>query len=120
LVLNISFYYLGSYQYQCKKEYEKLVLFALLALSVNAFAQIQRPAFDLSQSASHAMEKIREMMGVGATSPGTFFQKNQGQFFSQQPPEEPLKGQMMDSVYIWQWDTVSRDWAIESKIVEMA
>lgn len=98
---------------------KKMVLFAILALSVNALAQIKRPASDLPQSTLKAIEKIQGMMEDPSSASKTISGKIAEHRVKNQTTKDTVFFKIMDSVELWKWDTLSLGWEIESRITDM-
>ncbi|MFZ4707737.1 MAG: T9SS type A sorting domain-containing protein [Bacteroidales bacterium] len=81
---------------------KKVLLFAILALSVNAFAQSNHPLATLYPSINTIVNNNYRL------EPGTCKTPGQRSLF-----------QIYDSVYHWQWDTISSSWLVQSKTIDL-
>ena len=92
---------------------KKTVLFAILALSINAFAQSKRPTSKMQHGTLYSMENIQSRMeNGGRNTSGIFSEKNLGQAIKHQIAKHLTPTQIYDSIYYWQWDTITNGWAI--------
>jgi hypothetical protein len=90
---------------------KKVLLFAIVALSVNAFAQNNQPP-------SNSIINLRDMMGLaGKTKSDGRATMNLRQPFKLQTPNQGSLIQIFDSVYDWEWDTISNGWMINFKTI---
>ncbi|MFA4853586.1 MAG: T9SS type A sorting domain-containing protein [Bacteroidales bacterium] len=90
---------------------KKTLLFVILALSINAYAQNKRPTSNKQHQTSNSMENVQGKMEVGGwKTSGIYSEKNAGQAIKHQTPKQLI--QLYDSIYQWQWDTLSIGWAI--------
>jgi len=72
---------------------KKALLFAILSLSINAFAQNNQPT-------SNSIAKIRHRMELtGRTTSDFHFERNLRQAFKNQSPDQGSLIQIFDSVY---------------------
>jgi len=88
---------------------KKILLFAILALSVNALAQTNHSASRSNKNALGRMENI------GRRTPNSQSEMNLGQISTHNIIEQPSLIQLFDSTYIWEWDTISNGWNLEYK-----
>ncbi len=90
---------------------KKVLLFAILALSINAFAQNKQPMLNLQHQPSKSMEDVQGRMDkerinkshspedmLSALNP----KSHQGQAFKHQTTEPLELIQIYDSIYYWQ------------------
>ena len=92
---------------------KKAVLFAILALSINAFAQNNQPT-------SNSTAKIRGMMEFkGRTASDNQLEMNYSQGIKHQAPNQDSLVQIFDSIYYWQWDTISVGWKIINREIDI-
>ena len=92
---------------------KKILLFAILALSINAFAQSKHPS-------SNSLENVRGRMELeGKTTFSTHSDRNLGQAFKHQTPNQDSLIKIFDSIYMWQWDTLNIGWRIYNKTINM-
>jgi hypothetical protein len=95
---------------------KKVLLFAILALSINAFAQSNQPALHPKRSTlnSKGNADVRMMDVLSKKSGMNLFQSIQF------PMETELSlFQKMDSVYTWNWDPISTGWKLKSKTTQI-
>ena len=106
---------------------KKLLLFAILALSINAFAQNKQPMLNLQHQPSKSMEDIQGRMDkerinkshspedmLSAINP----KSHQEQTIKHQTPDPLELIQIIDSIYSWQWETLSLGWELYFKYVD--
>ena len=92
---------------------KKALLFAILALSINAFAQSNHPTFRSNENVRDGMHNTAMVI----SNPNS--EMNLGKIIKLQPliPQDLI--QIFDSVYQWQWDTISVGWIIGYKIINI-
>lgn len=91
---------------------KKTLLFAIIALSFNAFSQSKHPT-------SHAMGTVRGRMenpGIKTSDIGS--KMNPGRIFKHEAPDQGSLIRLFDSTYEWQWDTLSSGWKIAAKGID--
>lgn len=92
---------------------KKALLFAIFALSINAFAQNKRPS-------SNSLENIRGRMEDGGWITSKINSENNlGKAFKHKTLKQNSLIQIFDSIYIWRWDTLSNGWEIDKRFVNM-
>src|ERR1017187_7757685 len=82
---------------------EKTLLLAIIALSINAFAQNNKPK--LSTTENFLVRTELE----GRTPSKINSDRNFGQAYKHQTPDQGSL-QLFDSIYYWDWDTISTGW----------
>src|ERR1035438_7134583 len=87
----------------------KVVFFAILALSINAVAQN-------NQLISRPLGNFRGRMELKEKKPTD---RNLGQPFNHQASNPSTLIPLYDSIFKWQWDSLSNGWKIYSKTVNM-
>jgi hypothetical protein len=100
---------------------KQILLFAILALSINAFAQSKRPVPVMQQPSTHSSESIQgSIEDGGLKTPDICSIINSARTANHQPltPRELIM--ILDSIYTWQWDTLSTGWKIGIKYIDMA
>ena len=99
---------------------EKALLFAILALSMNAFAQNTRPAFNIQHPALKSFENFQgRTVDGGGKTPGIFSEMNSGTAIKHHAPQQPSLIQLYDSIYGWQWDTLDIGWKNDSRLIDI-
>ena len=96
---------------------KKLLLFAILAFSINVFAQNHRPIPFLPHPVSHSPEMNPWRPDDGGTVPSTFIDWS----VLNPDPDHQLPGeialiQIKDSVFFWNYDTLGNEWINNSKL----
>ncbi len=89
---------------QYPRNMKKPILFAILAFSMNVVAQNNH---FLSNSPENLLEKTEH---PGMKPPNGYAGLNLGRLIKNQPSGQPNAVQIMDSLRIWQWDTLSIAW----------
>ena len=103
---------------------KKLFLFAILALSINAFAQNKQPILNLQHQPSKSMEDAQGRMDKERNYQIPFSRRNSFSDVSKIPsgtnhrtqttqPFELI--QIYDSIYYWSWDVISLSWEMNLK-----
>ncbi len=95
---------------------KKLLLFVILALSINAFAQSNQPALHPKHSTLNSKENADvRMMDVLSKKSGMNLLQS-----IQFPMETELSSfQKLDSLYTWNWDQGITGWKLKSKIAQV-
>jgi hypothetical protein len=92
---------------------KKALLFTILALSINAFPQSNHPTFRSNENVQDKMHN--EAMKI--------FKLNSEMNLEKTIKPQPLKPQdliqIIDSIYQWQWDTISAGWTIDTKTINI-
>jgi len=97
---------------------KKTLLFAILAFSINAFAQINQPISNSHKATLNAKESaFKSLMDMGLKLPGMYSEKLLGQTVGFQKPEPVEMVQIMDSSYQWHWDVTGNQWKVYFKHV---
>jgi Secretion system C-terminal sorting domain len=90
------------------------------ALSVDASAKSNHPAFDLQHRSLYSMENVQGMMGNKEWKTSAIHSEiNLGRATNLQMFKQPSLIQLFDSVYQWQWDSLNTGWKIESKVINI-
>jgi hypothetical protein len=106
---------------------KKVLLFAILALSINAFGQNKQPMLNLQHQPSKSMEDVQgtisnERMNKSHSPEGMPSELNpkshHGQSLQHQTLEPLELIQIYDSIYIWDWDTLNIGWKNEYKYID--
>jgi hypothetical protein len=99
---------------------KKVLLFAILALSINAFAQTKHPISNSKKDIQGWMKGggLR-MEDRGWKTSDNYSEMNLRQVIKHQTPEQRELIQIFDSIYYWQWDTLSNGWKIDSKTIKI-
>lgn len=92
---------------------KKTLLFAILALSINALAQSKHPTFWSNENVQDRMHNS------GMKISNLHSEMNLGKIIKPQPLKPQDLIQIVDSVYQWQWDTISVGWIIGYKIINI-
>jgi len=90
---------------------KKVVLFAILALSINASAQSKHPKLPSVENIQGRMEN------TGIKTFDIHSERNFGQAIKHQTPDQCSLIQLYDSIYEWHWDTLSNGWKINNKYI---
>ncbi|MCX6278474.1 MAG: T9SS type A sorting domain-containing protein [Bacteroidetes bacterium] len=91
----------------------KTLLFAILALSINAFAQNQRSPLNSMGNVLSRMENTeRKPFHLSSDT-------NLWQFIKHQIPDQRTLIQIYDSAFHWQWDTITYRWKIATKTINV-
>jgi len=99
---------------------KKALLFAILALSINAFAQIKRPTPDTQYRLSDSKENFKRRMEDGGwKTSGRYSGRSLGQAIKYQTLKQLSLIPIIDSAYRWEWDTISIGWKIKSKFINI-
>jgi len=99
---------------------KKIVLFAIIALSINAFAQIKQPTSDMQSPTSNLKENVRgHMIDREWNTSRIYSEDNAEQVINHQPLKQRKLIQIDDSIYWWQWDTINIGWKINYKYIDM-
>ncbi|MCK9401630.1 MAG: T9SS type A sorting domain-containing protein [Bacteroidales bacterium] len=97
-----------------------LLLFASLALSINAFAQSKHPTFDPQLRTSNPRENVQGMMkDAGSRTTNIYSEINLEQDIKHQTITQRSLIQIYDSIYYWDWDMDNVGWKINSKAVDV-
>ena len=96
---------------------KKIILFAILALSYNAFAQSNHPTLNLKHPAVNSPENIQGIMGKGNWRTSDIFAEINLEVPLNHPilRQDPLS-QRYDSIYYWIW---SNRWQFDAKTTNM-
>jgi len=99
---------------------KKTLFFAILALTVNAFAQNERTISNIQVPVLNSFENVWGFMidSEIKTSPGKSG-KNLEQGFKYQKLQEHSLHPLNDSIYYWIWDENSLGWVCERKIINI-
>lgn len=99
---------------------KKLLLFAIMALSINAFAQNKTTDFyfqhHYSISTEYLLGKIHR---TECKTSNSHSEMNPGQDIKHQTPQLPSLIQIYDSIYDWQWDNLNLEWKIKSRSINI-
>jgi hypothetical protein len=97
-----------------------ILLFAILALSINVFAQSKRPvqfpkhsstnAIENSQSRARNAGLITQSLYSGATTEQSIFHYS---------VSDMAAIQILDSLYTWTWDVNSNGWKLDSRMINV-
>jgi hypothetical protein len=99
---------------------EKALLFAILALSINALAQTKHPALNLQRQPLNSKENVQGTIGNKEWKTSGFYSEKKSQErIKHQTPEQRELIRIFDSVYNWQLDPLSNGWRIYSKTINM-
>ena len=98
----------------------KVLLFAILALSMNAFAQTEHPISNLKEGIQISLNErgLRNKDGIWNT-PDISSRMNLVKAIKHQTSEQRDLIQIFDSIHYWQWDTLSIGWKIYAKIINI-
>ncbi|MCX6269478.1 MAG: T9SS type A sorting domain-containing protein [Bacteroidetes bacterium] len=99
---------------------KKLLLLAILALSISVFAQSKRPDNHIQPPSRHSLhdnQRINEDHGLKLT--GVCSKMNPLQPISHQTPDPRELVQIWDSIYNFQWDTLTNGWQPEYKYADL-
>ena len=92
---------------------KKTLLFTILALSINAFAQN-------NQTTANSRENVRGRMEfTGRIASDSHLEMNYRQGIKHQAPNQDSLVQIFDSIYYWQWDTISVGWKIINREIDI-
>ena len=99
---------------------KKALLLAILASSINAFAQTEHPISDLKESIQIRLNEgeLRNKDGIWNT-PDIRSRMNLVKAIKHQTSEQRDLIRIFDSIYYWQWDTLSIGWKIYAKIINI-
>jgi hypothetical protein len=99
------------------------LLFAILLLSVTAFAQDKKQNNRLQHMVLYSTENFQQnIKHEGMESKGLYFKMKLGNPSEQQTPGKRLSDSMIpifDSVYQWSWDTLSIGWTPGYKFINI-
>jgi len=99
---------------------KKTLLFAILALSINAFAQSKFPTFNLQHPLSNSMGINQYRMKLlGTNAVNIFSEMNSDKAIKHQTHKPQKLIRIYDSIYQWKWDTLSIGWKIGNKYINM-
>ncbi|TSA38753.1 MAG: T9SS C-terminal target domain-containing protein [Porphyromonadaceae bacterium] len=106
---------------------KKALLFAILALSINAFAQNKQPASNfqhptstIQSRTSNALKNVQDRMADrGMKTSGINSEENLGLPVKHQALKQSSLIQLFDSIYDWRWDTVNMGWKVNYKTISM-
>jgi hypothetical protein len=99
---------------------EKVLLFAILAISINAFSQSKQSILGLQHPSLYTLQDFQDKMRNGEEFTTGFLSKNNpAQGHKHQTLSQNSIIPLYDSVYNWQWDTLTMSWKINSKIINM-
>jgi hypothetical protein len=99
---------------------KKTLLIAILALSINAFAQTKQTISDIQHLKLNSMENVQgRMQDIGWNTSGICSEINHGQSPEHQAPEPFTLIQIIDSIFSWQWDTLNMGWELYFKSVDV-
>ena len=98
---------------------KKVLLFAIIALSINASAQSKHPLHHKQQTAASAIENIQSrLMDSQWKTHETFSRMSPVQSLKHQKAELLSLIQLVDSSYSWQWNVIGGEWDLNSKIID--
>jgi hypothetical protein len=107
---------------------KKALLFAILALSINAFAQNNQPMFNLQHQTLKSIDDVQGILddkrmnkyqsSVVMTS-AIKSKSHEGKDIKHQMLKPLPLIQIYDSIYQWQWDEISNGWEIKYKIINI-
>jgi hypothetical protein len=92
---------------------KKVLLFAIIALCMNAFAQNKMPE---SKPVVNSMGRFEN---TGTRKCSVHSGMNLKQDLKQQQPGSGSLIQIFDSLYEWQWDTIQIAWRLSDKYIDM-
>jgi hypothetical protein len=99
---------------------KKTILFAILALSINAFAQHTRSTFILAKVPSNSKEDIRSrVQDEELKTSGIYYKIDSEDLIKRQTLRPRSLIQINDSTYQWKWDTASTGWKAVSKDINI-
>jgi hypothetical protein len=99
---------------------KKALLFTILALSINAFAQSKRPASNMQHTASKSFENVQGRLEEGGwKTSGIYIEMKSGPAFKHQIPNQRDLIQILDSMYMWTWDTLYIQWKNNFKYIDI-
>jgi len=99
---------------------KKILLLAIIALSVNAFAQSKRQAHHLQHPTPGINGNISAQNAVSRLNPnGIFSYRNTKPEAGLRTLLQPASIQVFDSVYTWMWDSISAGWKIDGKFSDV-
>jgi hypothetical protein len=98
---------------------KKALLFAILAVSITAFAQTKRPAHSLRHATSNSENSKTRLQNIGLHNYLNISKINSGQVLNLLKDSQHSPTQLVDSVYQWKWDLTSDGWKIDMKTIDM-
>lgn len=99
---------------------KKVLLFAILILSINSIAQNKQPRFNLQHPISILMDNVKTGMDdrdFKTTRINTEW--NLTQTINNVTPGQHSSIQEIDSIYIWKFDSISDEWKIIYKYIDI-
>ncbi|MCX6269477.1 MAG: T9SS type A sorting domain-containing protein [Bacteroidetes bacterium] len=99
---------------------KKVLLFAIFALSIGAIAQNKRPNIQTpppSRHSLHDVQGIQEDDGLKKT--GVYSEMNSTHFTDNQMLNHRELMQIWDSIFSFQWDTLTDGWQLGYKYIDM-
>jgi hypothetical protein len=97
---------------------KKIILLAIIALTIHAFAQDRHSMFNMYHPASIPM---KHFTGISEDTEGSsshlFPQKNLLSDLKHQTPEPLGFIQLMDSIVYWEWNMSSKGWILDRKAI---
>jgi len=99
---------------------KKTLLFAIIALSINAFAQNKQQTSQMHQFSFNSMEKGRLNMLKHEMNPSDkISEKNFDKILNYQKAQLLESNPIWDSVYYWNWDTTTVGWKLEGRTISI-
>jgi len=97
-----------------------LLLFAVLALTINVFAQSKRPVNHKLPPISGSIENsLSRMVAAGLKTPALFSGLKTEKAIKFDPASELTSFQIVDSLYSWSWDITSKGWKLDNRTINI-
>ena len=97
-----------------------LLLSAILAFSINAFAQTNTTDYYFQHQKSNSSVYLVDKMNRGDLQTSNSYSEIIAGKITQHQKHQPSSLiQIYDSIYYWQWDTISMGWIIDSKTISI-
>ena len=98
---------------------KKILLFAIIAFSVNAFAQNKRTSSTLHSATSNPTQQVHSTLDPGLSKMSKSIHQNKSDnTIERQPITTPYFIPLIDSIYYWKWDTINVAWALTKKTIK--
>ncbi len=92
---------------------KKLLLFAVLAISISAFAQSQRPTFIMQGPTANPTKNPQGKTAEESwKTPNSLSQPNLQKSTYHQPPLQGDVTQINDSIHQFSWDSLTNEWKL--------
>ncbi|MDP1622816.1 MAG: T9SS type A sorting domain-containing protein [Bacteroidales bacterium] len=103
-----------------QQSFLKVILFcAITAFTLTSFGQNKQFLPDRAHSPSNSLDNIQRHRDGKQKTPGTSFDEYFRLDANQSDHGQSLVIQIVDSIYTWQWDTISNAWINDTRAIDM-